>query len=63
VNVKENYDNISVKEIRAKLGGFVYNDVESEKQMKNLQREKRPMTVLQNGAHYTGEWIIGTDVR
>ena len=67
---REDYDNINVqvslinesdvflKEMRAQLGDFQYDDDHFERSLGD--REQRNMVVLENGARYEGEWLLGS---
>jgi hypothetical protein len=48
------------KKIRTDLGPF---DFTKGSNPDNVQLEKRPIVMLENGAKYEGEWIVGSDVR
>ena len=55
----QNYDNPDVISIREQLGDFEFGH-----EPKSLgKRELRPMMVLENGARYEGQWLIGSGVR
>jgi len=43
------------------LGEFFYQD--SVQESKLGQRETRKATILENGAKYEGEWIVGSECR
>lgn len=47
--------------MRAELGEFVYNEYAFEKKLG--AREVRPSTILESGARYEGEWLVGTQTR
>ena len=47
--------------MRAQLGDFQYDDDNFERSLGD--REQRPMVVLENGARYEGEWLLGSQVR
>ena len=47
--------------MRERLGPFVYNDYQFEKELG--QRERREMVILENGARYEGEWLVQSNVR
>lgn len=52
------YDCKQVNDYRAKHSEFDYKRGDRH----NLDaRERRPMTELENGARYQGEWLAGTD--
>jgi hypothetical protein len=55
---REDYDNINVQEMRAQLGDFQYDDDHFERSLGD--REQRNMVVLENGARYEGEWLLGS---
>lgn len=46
---------------REALPAFVYSDTAFEEQLG--EREKRPLTVMENGARYTGEWAKTKNIR
>ncbi len=43
------------------MGVFQYDDIAFEKQLG--QRESQDMVILENGARYEGEWMVGTTIR
>ena len=55
---REDYDNVNVQEMRAQLGDFQYDDEHFERSLGD--REQRAMVVLENGARYEGEWLLGS---
>ena len=55
-----NYANSTVMEIKRQLGPFVYDAPATEEGSK---RKKRPLTTLENGARYEGEWNETTGKR
>ena len=52
---------VTVKDMRQKLGDFMYEDVAFERQLGQCQQ--REPVLLENGARYEGEWIPGTQIR
>ena len=58
---REDYDNVNVQEMRAQLGDFQYDDEHFERSLGD--REQRAMVVLENGARYEGEWLLGSQIR
>ena len=56
---EQNYDNPDVINIREQLGDFDYD----EEPAGLGRRELREMMLLENGAKYEGEWLIGTHTR
>jgi hypothetical protein len=57
---QKDYDNEKVAEIAEKLGEFNY---EQDPNTETGAVEARPVTMLDNHAKYTGEWVIGEDTR
>ena len=55
----QNYENQEVLRIREQLGDFDYGDMPQGLG----HREMREEVVIENNAKYTGEWIVGTNVR
>ena len=53
-----NESNVFLKEMRAQLGDFQYDDDHFERSLGD--REQRNMVVLENGARYEGEWLLGS---
>ena len=47
--------------MRAQLGDFQYDDEHFERSLGD--REQRSMVVLENGARYEGEWLLGSQIR
>lgn len=56
-----NFDNPKVQQRRKTLDPFSF-DAESEERELG-QREERPLVVLDNGARYTGEWLVNKQIR
>jgi hypothetical protein len=54
-----NYENQDVQVIRQQLGDFDFGDEETP----HGQREWKQETLLENGAKYEGEWLLGNEVR
>lgn len=50
-----------MKEKRAQLGDFIYDDKEFESRQGNC--ELRPEYLLADGSRYLGEWLVGTEIR
>lgn len=50
-----------VQERRKALDKFKYDDYSFESTLG--ERETRPLTVMENGARYTGEWVKNKQVR
>lgn len=56
---QETYNFPRVNELLKILGPFDYGIPEED----DIEREKRPLMLLENGAKYEGEWLKGADVR
>lgn len=59
--VEPNYHNPKVQEIKERLGPFKYGN--STQDNDGVQRKKRALITLENGARYEGEWNEQTDKR
>jgi hypothetical protein len=55
----EAYNNPAVLEILRELAPFDWGQTNYD----GLQRVKKPIMLLENGAKYEGEWISGTEMR
>lgn len=54
-----NYNNPRVQAKKTELGGFAFEDDESDLG----RREKRKIKTLENGAMYEGEWLVGSQTK
>lgn len=54
------YNNSNVMIAREKLGKF---RVDTKPEPDNIERVKKPILMLENGAKYEGEWIKDSDIR
>ena len=57
------YDCPEVMRIREESGPFNYEGGTYDEATSGQEREKRPLTNIDNEAKYQGEWLSGTDVR
>jgi len=57
------YDCPEVMRIREESGPFNYDEGYPDEGDAPKQREKRPLTNIDNEAKYQGEWLAGTDIR
>lgn len=54
------YNNSNVMIAREKLGKF---RADTKPEPDNIERVKKPILMLENGAKYEGEWIKDSDIR
>ena len=52
-----------VQQLRNELPAFEYGQYSNEDDEPGIEKEKRDMLVLQDGAQYQGEWNKATDMR